>query len=114
MKVTGLFKAAAAQRQITEKFAVQNFYLDIDVDSEYPSVGEFQINNGRVDISHLKPGDPVTVHFNISGRKWEKEGRSGFAQNLVCWKIETETKATPQQTATDEPAPIEGSGDLPF
>ena len=116
MKITGLFKASTEAKQITEKFMVQNFFLDLDTDKEYPTIGQFQINNGRLDISHLKSGDEVTVHFNISGRKWEKDGRSGFAQNLVCWKIETETTApvTPKVEPTSSTEPESSDDGLPF
>ena len=113
MKITGLFKAAGKPRQVTDKFTVQKFYMDTEVDTDYPSIAEFQINNEKVDVSQLKPGDKITVHFNIYGKKWEKDGRSGFIQNLVAWKIEQDT---PQVEAgpVDELERDAGQDDLPF
>lgn len=111
LKITGQFKAATKTKQITDKFSVQKFYIDFDVDKEYPGIAEFQINNNKIDISQLTKGDEITVHFNISGRKWKKEDRSGWVQNLTAWKIDMPTTDTVDM---DLPADDEPGYDLPF
>ena len=104
LEITGHLKAVSEYKQITEKFGVQKFYLDIDKNSQYPSVAEFQIVNKKIDINTIPVNTEITVSFNISGRKWEKDGRSGFAQSLNAWKVTTSTiqASAPEQVPNGE------------
>ena len=113
--IKGQFKAIGETKETTNGKTIQKFYLDIDVDSQYPTIFEFQNYDNRVNLASIKPGDVITVHSNPSGRKWTSpEGKSFFFQSFNAWKIETETIApvTPKVEPA-EPEPI-GSGDLPF
>jgi len=113
VKIKGQFKVAAEYKQFTDSFGAQKFYMDIDMDSEYPSVAEFQVNNNKIDLSQFKAGQEMTVSFNISGRKVEKDDKSWFFQNLTAWKIDTEqASAAPVQQAEQIPPP--DKDDLPF
>jgi phosphoribosyl-AMP cyclohydrolase len=105
LEIKGSFKAASEYRQISEKFGLQEFFLDVDQDTEYPAIVMFQVNNKKIDLSQFQPGQEMTVHFNIYGRKWEKGDKSGFAQNLTAWKIDAE--------AVNEQETVQNS-DLPF
>lgn len=105
------FKAAAKPFEYAEGKTIHRFWVDIDQDSQYPSVAEFQFFNNKIDISQLKVGDEITVLFNISGRKWEKDGKSGFNQSLNVWKIETQPQ---QQQQQQEEEPTMPTNDLPF
>ena len=112
LKIKGLFKAAKEYKQITEKFGVQNFYIDVDTDTEYPAVVEFQVNNNKIDLSQFAGGEEIEVNFNINGRKWEKDGRTGFAQNLTAWRI---TKTGESKPVEAKPETGDKNGDdLPF
>ena len=98
---------------------ITKFWCDIDKDSPFPSMAEFQFFGDKLNVSNLKKGDEIEVSFNISGRKWEKDGRKGFIQSLNAWKIEQAAQrpapmpqsapafvgATPEQSKPD---------DLPF
>lgn len=117
IKITGLFKAAAKAVPTKNGKTIQKFYLDLDTDTEYPTVCEIQNYDNKVDLGGIKSGNPITVHVNLSGRKWRNsEGKEYFFQSLNAWKIET-VEATPNIPAQDnEPAPIAGTEDdqLPF
>jgi len=51
-------------------------------------------------LDSVKPGDEVTVHFDINGREYN--GR--YFVNLNAWKIEAGQK-TPAADGQDEPVP---------
>lgn len=105
------FKAAAKPFEYAEGKTIHKFWVDVDTDTQYPSIAEFNFFNNKVDISQLKAGDEITVNFNISGRKWEKDGKSGFNQSLIVWKIDT---AQPAQQKPVQNATTDGTDDLPF
>lgn len=111
LKLECSFKAAAKPEQFGEN-KLQKFYVDIDKESKYPQIAEFQIWNNKINISDLKEGDKIDVHFNINGRKYEKDGKSYFFQSLNCWKIEKLSEpAKEQENNKQEDEPID---DLPF
>ena len=94
MQIKGKIKEIKEVKQITENFKTQNIVLDLnrynpDTGEEYENYAEFQINNGKCDLSNLKVEDRVTVDFNVQGRYFDKKDGSGvgFAQNLIAYKI---------------------------
>jgi len=121
-QITCNFKALGKPKTYgNEGKTVTKFYCDIDTDSQYPSVAEFQFFGDKLNLNGIAPGTNVTVHYNISGRKTEykKDGQtvSGFFQSLNAWKVEEVSRAQPahQQPAQQAAAPayIEDEN-LPF
>lgn len=93
MELKGRILEIGEKREISEKFSVQSFRLDLtrfdsNTGEEYPNFGEFQVINGKIDLSKFQEADRVTVHFNVNGRFYEKDNEKKFAQTLNCWKIE--------------------------
>ena len=88
LKITGKLLGVTPFRKLTEKFGIEEMYLDVTDNPEYPNQAKFQINNEKVKVDFPK-GTELEVHFNIQGRKFEKKDGSGefFAQNLVIWKV---------------------------
>jgi hypothetical protein len=110
-KIDAKFKAAAAPFEYATGKFINRFWCDIDTETQYPSIAEFQYFNDKVNISDLKAGDDITVHFNIVGRRWEKNGKSGFTQNLSIFKVERHNSLEPSTS----PIPKAGGSDrLPF
>ena len=103
------FKAAGVEKQVGE-MSVTKFYVDIDKDSEYPSIAEFQFWGDRIDPSKFQPGDEVTVKFDIKGKKWTNpEGKEYFLQNLTAWSMVNNSAVTEQAADKDndmEPLPF--------
>ena len=111
LEIKAHFKVAGAVKQVGES-SVTKFYIDIDKDGEYPSVGEFQFWGDRIDISKFNEGDPVTVNFDIKGKKWTNpEGKTYFLQNLTAWSMVNENLVKAE--TIPESAEVE-SDDLPF
>jgi hypothetical protein len=81
---------------------------------------KFQLTQDRCSIlDNFKINDEVRVSFRIRGRKWEKDGRTGYFTNLEAWKIEKiavpPDEFPPSPPITDaEDLPAEEADDLPF
>lgn len=111
LRIKGEFLHVTKFKQITEKFGVEKLYLDITDNPEYPNIAEFQIINQKLKTDFVK-GVELEVYFNVQGRKWKKDDRSGFAQNLSAWKIleaPIEQQTPPENYSNDNT-----SDDLPF
>ena len=110
IQIKGRFKAIGEKKELQNGKTITKFYMDLDVDTQYPTVCEIQNYDDKVDLSGLKPGDPITAHVNLSGRKWTNpEGKSYFFQSLNVWKIEKDNPAA-ENTQPDTNVP----DDLPF
>lgn len=70
-------------------------------DGQYTQDIKLQTINAKTSITDgYKLGQDITVHFNINGRKWEKDGKVDYFVNLNAWKIEGAANATPEPDAT--------------
>ena len=110
--------------QVTDKFQKQEFVVErTEMRGEYKAIDQikFQLmqkNCGKVDPIALQ--SEVKVVFDVSGRPWEKDGKTSYFVNLNAWKVEALTQAEPvQQQAADDTAkpPVKADGTqdkLPF
>lgn len=90
LQITGKYLGAKATEIVGNKgYTVRKFYVDITTNPDWPNTPEFKLKGDKVNlVDNLKKGDTVTVKFNLNGRKWEKDGRSGVIVDLEAWKIE--------------------------
>jgi hypothetical protein len=115
--------------KLVEKFEIQNvtasfkkreFVIEkteLTGGREFTEIIKFQLTQDRCDlIEPYQLNEEINVHFNIKGRKWEKDGRVGYFTNLEVWKIEkianTQSEMPPQHSMDD--IPPEAEDDLPF
>lgn len=99
-----------------------------ETDGQYPQEYEIDFLNGKGDhLDSFSIGDMVKVQTELRGRRWAKNGKSGFMLSLSGWKCEKtggnqydHSKPPTQKTApaitkppetTFTPAEID---DLPF
>lgn len=97
LKQEGTLLKVFEKVQITEKFAKREFVLEIG--DKYKEFVKFQLTNDKCDlIAFIEEGAPITVHFNLRGKPYEKNGVTSYFANLECWKIEKEgkTENTPE------------------
>lgn len=82
--ITGRVAVKGMFKQITEKVRIRDLIIDTDCGqySQLVKVEFFNDQGNKLDT--LNPGDTVTVHFNIRGRK---SGENYYNQ-LSGWKIE--------------------------
>ena len=94
MELRGAILAINPVKQISEKFSIQEIYLDTSnynnfTGEKYENATLLQNINGKVDISGLKRGDVVDVKCYLNGRFFKKKnGESGFMQSLNLSSIE--------------------------
>ena len=64
--------------------------LITQTDGEYVDFFCFEFVKDKVDLlDTILPDTYVTVHYNLRGRKWEKEGQdTKYFTSLQGWKIE--------------------------
>jgi len=120
-KINGFFYQKDDTQVVSDKFKKREFIVEIanEKNSEWNDFVKFQLTNDKcTSIDTTAIGSQVTVHFNLQGRKWEKDGKVNFFNTLSAWKIEVEQVANGQQTTenaqtSNQPVDEEGD-DLPF
>jgi len=105
---------------INDKFQKREFVLETEDNAGgniYTQNIKFQLIQAKcseIDATNL--GDVIKVHFNLQGRKWEKDGKVSYFNSLNAWRIEKSGGAG--APVSNEPFPEvenQDSGDaLPF
>jgi hypothetical protein len=103
--------------QISDSFQKREFVLETEENNGgniYNQNIKFQlIQKGCGEIDSSNVGDVVKVHFNLQGRKWEKDGKTSYFNSLNAWRIE-KLKAIPQSGQSAEPTVEDSQDKLPF
>ena len=105
--ITGKLFEIFPTQQKTEKFKSREFVLKVSKEIGDRSITDyvkFQTTNDKCDVlSRYKVGDTATIHFNIRGNKWEKDGKVSYFTNLDAWRIEgSQVTNTPYNNITKE------------
>ena len=125
--------------QKTESFRTRIFVVEKTPDSphvQFSDLIKFQLTQDRCGLlDNYEVNDDITVHFNIRGRKWDRnDGTVIYMTNLDAWRLEkvgagTASVPTQQQASSPPPPPPppvqsqpqatqshteDGSDDLPF
>lgn len=118
---TGYVLQVGPTEQKSEKFRCRQLVLKTDANSQYPQEVAFQLSQDRCELAdNLREGQLVTVHYNLRGRRWEKDGKVAYFNTLDVWRIE----AAAEQPSTGHSGVMEPdtantqqkeiTGDLPF
>jgi len=98
--------------QVNERFKKREFVLfEERMAGSYPIQNhvKFQLTQDKCDlIDAFQLQEDVKVSFNISGRKWEKDGKVSYFTNLEAWRIERPQVMAPQSNMTAA-APVGGN-----
>jgi len=106
-KLQGTLYRIFPTEQVTDNFSKRNFVLEVA--GEYPQKIQFQAIKERCDLlDSYTIGDEVTVHFDIQGKEFTKDGKTNFFNNLNAWKLEV--NATPKNAKGE---PLTKVADLP-
>ncbi|MCP4550710.1 MAG: DUF3127 domain-containing protein [Bacteroidetes bacterium] len=120
-EITGKLTEKFETQEITSSFKKREFVIEKTESSggrEFIEVIKFQLSQDKCDlIDPYQPNEEIKIHFNIKGRKWEKEGRVSYFTNLEAWRIERiannqNTDEAPQPGL--DKIPPEMDDDLPF
>lgn len=87
---TGTLINISEEQQVSEKFRKREFV--IKTDGEYPQELQFQVTQDKCSLlDGMAKDQAVTVHFNLRGRSWSKDGGElRWFNSLEAWKIERE------------------------
>lgn len=106
---------------VTDKFKKREFVIETEDNANgsiYTEMIKFQLIQAKCDsLNYHKVGDQVKVMFNIKGRRYEKDGKVSYFNNLDAWRIEKAEGSYTPPVAKSEPFPEvenQGSDDLPF
>lgn len=126
---TGVIIEIYPTQQVSEKFKKREFVMQLSEEingQTYTNFAKFQTVQARTEaLDRFNTGQSVTVHFNIKGNKWEKDGKVNYITNLEAYRIDLVsgsvdtggTNYTPPPTAQPAPQsapPPPVSDDLPF
>jgi len=98
---------------ISDRFKKREFVIKLG-NTKYPQLVLFQLTQDNCNaIDSFNIGDEILVHFNISGRAWQKNEKSEvkYFNTLEAWRIETEEDNDLLKTLEDE---YDQDEDLPF
>ncbi|MFP4472047.1 MAG: DUF3127 domain-containing protein [Bacteroidales bacterium] len=109
--------------QVTDRFRKREFVIEhreIVGGNEYVDTIKFQLTQDRCELlDNISKGEEISVSFNIRGRRWDKDGKVNYFNNLEAWKIERmeqeQQSPPPVPPAHDiDDIPPEPTDDLPF
>lgn len=111
---TGTILRIEETKQVSEKFRVREFVLNVpdDRDSRYDQTCQFQMTGDRCeDLDRYSEGDEVTLHWGLRGREWtNREGVVKVFNSLNVFKLE----ATGNKQQPDNLPPPPADDDIPF
>jgi hypothetical protein len=126
-ELTGKLVDKMDTEQVKESFRKREFVVETNEKSGtmvFTEIIKFQLVQDKCElIDSFNLNDDITVHFNIRGRKWEKNGNVSYFTNLDAWRIEPAkqqaTSAGSSPAAPEPPAapqgnfPPPGENDIP-
>mgnify|MGYP001821879109 CR=1 FL=1 len=121
-KIVEIFNA----QQINDNFRKREFVLEHTKDTgtyQFTDFIKFQLTQDKCELmDNYQVDQNVKVSFNLSGRKYEKNGETLYFTNLNAWRIEeVGSSAGPVETSTGNitaadapPETTDYEDDLPF
>lgn len=89
LTLTGKLHRIGELRQISDNLSIQEFVVLDESNVQYPQHVTFQTKNSATAmLTSLQIGQQITVHFNLRGREFVKDGKSKYFNTLEVWKLE--------------------------
>ena len=74
--------------EVYGNFSKRIFWVKEDA-GEYPNHYELQVNQAKCSVlDKYRTGDKVNCTVDVKGKHYNKNGKEGCINSLVCWKIE--------------------------
>lgn len=109
---------------ISDRFKKREFVIEKKESTpngfEFVETIKFQLTQEKCEsLDQFTVGQDITIHFNIKGKRWEKNGQVNYFNNLDAWRVENQTIGERPTTAPpkidDMPPPnFDETDDLPF
>jgi len=122
MNINGKIIEIFDTQKVTETFQKREFVVEFSENPSYPEYIKFELIQDRCTLlDPFKPGDVISVDFNLKGRKWQdKTGVVKYFNSLQAWRLEEQKASAPQDKASgpiEEPEWLskeDQEDDLPF
>ena len=89
LTLTGKLHKVGWLRQISDNLTIQDFVVLDESNAQYPQHVTFQAKNSATGmLANIQVGHQITVHFNLRGREFVKDGNSKYFNTLEAWKLE--------------------------
>jgi len=108
---------------ISDRFKKREFVIEKKESTpngfEFVETIKFQLTQEKCDsLDTFNVSEDITVHFNIKGKRWEKNGQVNYFNNLDAWRVEKQASVTSAPAAATSadipPVELDESDDLPF
>ena len=107
--------------QVTDRFRKREFVIEHKENvggNEFIDTIKFQLTQDRCELlDNIGTGEEINVSFNIRGRRWDKDGKVNYFNNLEAWKIDRtqqQQDPPPPPPHSMDDIPPEPTDDLPF
>ncbi len=85
MEITGKVLKVTENEQISENLTKRLLIVEYAENPQYPETISFEAVNTKTSLlDNLRPGQQVTVHFNLKGREYKGK----YYNTLSVWKVE--------------------------
>ena len=108
LSVTGKLLHIGDVEVVSEKFSKRTIVLDLSEEyngTRYDNPVPFVLTQKKLElVNGFKVGQEVTLHFNLKGRRWEKDGKVTWFGSNEVWRIETPGAAQPANNNNQQQA----------
>ena len=88
MNITGTLIEIYDTIQVNEKFKKREFVIQDSENPQYPQYIKFQLAQDKcILLDSRREGETIDVSYNITGRRYEKDGKKMYFNSLQAWKI---------------------------
>jgi hypothetical protein len=118
--ITGRLIEKFPTQEVTASFRKREFVLETTENfngREFSETIKFQLTQDRCEVlESFSINEDISVRFNIKGRKWEKDGKVSYFNNLEAWKIERVSNGATPPPFDELPPELMQEGDdlVPF
>ncbi len=119
LEANGRIHACFDAKQITERFRLREFVLELSDNPRYPQFVKFQLTGDRCEqLDGFQAGDDVRVEFSLRGREWTSpQGEIRYFNSLDVWTLERQhgdSASSAGKPPADDVPPPSDSDEIPF
>lgn len=92
MTYTGVIVYIGETKAVSDKYSLREFVLS-DLNEKFPQEVKFQVSQKNCPLlDNYQVGQTITVHYNLRGRRYERNGTTSWFTTVEAWRIEAPTQ----------------------
>lgn len=92
MKYTGTIIYLGEPKAVSDKFTIREIVIS-DPKEKYPQEVKMQTTQANCSLlDGYSVGDTITIHYNLRGRRYEKNGQVNWFNSIEIWKVDEPVK----------------------